>query len=231
MMFKARSGLKASLVLVSLLISAPAPAALIQVFEDHDVFVSATGATSATGPIPNLGKVADAGVPKVQGSVMFTVVSPSIDMWFGKGGGVDWTPLLPGNEIAIGERENLDAQFAGPVFAAGFEFAEPTCTSGCAASTFAITLRDAASGIVGSFLFAPKQDVAQFFGVWSDTAFNLMQIRETLPLDSSNEYFGQFYTSTTAVPEPSALVILSIALLLTGALLHRRPAPRVLHGC
>jgi hypothetical protein len=40
------------------------------------------------------------------------------------------------------------------------------------------------------------------------TPFTLMQIRETLPPDSSNEYFGQFYSSTKVyinnpVPEPS----------------------------
>jgi hypothetical protein len=192
------------------------------VFQDHDAFITATGATSATGPLPNLGKVGNVGSPKTQGSVTFTAVAPSIDLWFGQGGGVDWTPLIPGNEIAIGERENLDARFTAPVFAAGFDFAEPTCASGCAPSTFTITLRDSANAVVGAFSFAPKQDVEQFFGVWSNTAFSLMQIRETLPPDSSNEYFGQFYSSNSPVPEPSVMAMICAAGLGIAGLLRRR---------
>jgi hypothetical protein len=228
--FNLHSRFRSWLILAPLCAAAPTQGALIDVFQDHNAFVSATGSSSATGLIPNLGKVGNTGVPKTQGSVTFTAIAQSIDMWFGQGGGVDWTPLLPGDEIAFGERENFDAQFAAPVFAAGFDFAEPTCASGCAPSTFTITLRDSANGIVGSFQFVPKQDIAQFFGVWSDTAFNLMQIRETLPPDSSNEYFGQFYTSSTPVPEPSALIMLSGSLLLAGALLRRRPAAGALRG-
>ena len=218
---------KACLMIVALLASMPSSAALIQVFQDHDAFLTATGATSATGPLPNLGKVANAGVGKLQGSVTFTAVPLSIDLWFGQGGGVDWTPLIPGNEIAIGERENLDARFNAPVYAAGFDFAEPTCASGCGASTFAITLRDVANISVGAFTFAPKQDVEQFFGVWSDTPFTLMQIRETLPPDSSNEYFGQFYSSTkvyinTPVPEPSVMIMLCAGALGMAGLARRK---------
>lgn len=218
---------KSCLIAASLLLSVPSSAAVIQVFQDHNAFLATTGSTSATGPLPNLGKVANAGVGKLQGSVTFTAVAPSIDLWFGQGGGVDWTPLIPGNEMALGERENLDARFSAAVYAAGFDFAEPTCQSGCSASTFGIALRDGSNNLVGSFSFAPKQDVEQFFGVWSDTPFTLMQIRETLPPDTSNEYFGQFYSSSTPytnspVPEPSVVAMLCAAALGMAAVARRK---------
>jgi hypothetical protein len=96
------AGLQTS-VLVGLL-SSPVyvDAALFHQFADQSAFLSATNATSSTGTIPNLGKVANAGVAKSLSGVSFTAIAPSIDLWFGRGGGTDWTSLLPGYEIAIG---------------------------------------------------------------------------------------------------------------------------------
>jgi hypothetical protein len=54
-----------------------------------------------------------------------------------------------------------------------------------------------------------------------------MQIRETLPPDSSNEYFGQFYSSTkvyinTPVPEPSVMIMLCAGALGMAGLARRK---------
>ena len=55
--------------------------------------------------------------------------------------------------------------------------------------------------------------------MWSDTAFNRLEVRETVGTDD-NEFYGQFYTGlAAAVPEPgsAALMALGVAGLLLRA--------------
>jgi len=72
---------------------------------------------------------------------------------------------------------------------------------------------------VGAFTFnfnAPN-DVAAFIGVWSDMAFNNVQIREIVG-GIDNEFFGEVYTGGRAfngvspVPLPAALPLFLTAL-------------------
>jgi hypothetical protein len=191
------------------------------VFDSKASFLAATGAQSATGPIPNLGKVANTGGQVALGSVTFAVPSPSVDLWLGEGGGVDWTPLLAGNELAIGGSENLNAGFAAPVYSAGFEFAEPACSGGCGPSTFDITLKKLGQ-TVAAFSYQPLQNVGTFWGVGGTTQFDLIQIREAAPADIADEHFGQFYTSTTPVPEPSTVCGLAAGLFIAISVMIRR---------
>lgn len=113
-----------------------------------------------------------------------------------------------------------------PVFALGFEFAEPatggngpgTCfVSTCIDSTFTVTLK------IGAFQFNVADDTTGFVGVWSDAAFNSAEIRETTG-GIDDEFYGQVYTSATApVPVPAAVWLFGSAF---GGLafMRRRPS-------
>jgi hypothetical protein len=124
------------------------------------------------------------------------------DSWaWPMGAATDWTPLLPGHDIAIDDTEMLDVSFSS-AFSLGFDFAEP---SGGIDSTFSITLLNGVSP-VGSFTFDAPDDVGAFVGVWSDASFNRAQIRETVG-GSDDEFFGHFYTGTAPLPEPSIFAL------------------------
>ena len=199
--------------------------ATIATFDDYSAFITATLATSATGPLPDLGRIpGGAAASSTVGTVTFTITLPSWELYIGTAGagyGVpdDWTPLLPGPDIAISDIENLNADFNAPVFSAGFFFANPYNDG----RLFTVSLLNG-SVPVGSFTYAPPPNQALFYGVGSDLAFNRMEIRETVG-GVENEYWGQFYTGTTplrppAVPLPGAVLLLGAGL--GRLLLYRR---------
>lgn len=205
----------------------------ITVFSSLAAFQSATGATSATGALPDL-----TGVRYSQhiGSVTFGDVNGN-GFWVGGLAPMyspsDWTTLLPGHEIAVNYMENLDVAFDAPaVYSAGFQFAEPGLISPSspyahpggypyADSTFSVTLK-LGSTVVGSFNFNAPDETASFVGVWSDTAFNRMEIRETSGA-IEDEYFGEFYSGTVAapVPEPETYALMLVGLGLVTLNLRR----------
>jgi len=194
-------------VLVILYVVPVSANATIITFSDKAQFLASTGSTSATGPLPNLSSV---GNSQTIGSVTFSVLSDS-QLYIGRGGG-DWTSLHPGNDIAISGPEDLNVDLASPVLALGFDFVEPKNTpcyaNICYDSTFTVTLKNG-TNTVDSFMFNAPDDVLAFVGVWTDTPFNRVEIRDTTAT-SDNEYFGQFYTGTThaSVPEPATLLLL-----------------------
>ena len=54
--------------------------------------------------------------------------------------------------------------------------------------------------------------MVSFVGVWSDTAFNRVEIRETVGgLD--DDYFGEFFSGATPIPEPSTFLLLVAGIL------------------
>ena len=203
-------------------------------FSNQATFLSATGATSATGALPDLVGVHSS----VQiGGVTFT----DVNGWKFYVGGLsgylqnDWTTLLAGNEIAVNHAENLNVAFNAPVYSAGFDFAEPTSLSASspyanyaaypyADSVFTVTLKNNTT-TVGAFTFNAPDEVASFVGVWSDMAFNRMEIRETTG-DIEDDYFGQFYTGGVAmpVPEPETYALMLVGLGLVGFAARRRAA-------
>jgi hypothetical protein len=202
--------------------------AAIMTFTDRAAFLAATGATDATGPLPDSG--ATTTNPQTVGTVTFsTPTAPAPVLFIGTAGILglsDWTTLNPGPDIAISDAENLNTLFAAPVFSAGFDFVEPsaggsttdTCfLPACTDSTFQVALRNGAT-LVDSFTFNASDDVLAFVGVWSSALFDGLEIREILTvLSADNEYFGRVYTGTTelpvgprAVPEPATIVLVGV---------------------
>jgi len=181
-------------------------------FDDRAVFLTATGATSATGPIPNLGSVGLG--PVLIGSVGFDAAAGVVGLGLTFS---DFSTLLPGNELAISGVENFNAVLKVPVFSLGFDFAEAeqdnSLNGPFVDSTFTVNLLSGMS-LVDSFSFARPNDIETFVGVWSDIPFTKVEIREVVG-DIGNELFGEFYTGTSS---PSAVPTASTFLLLVPGL-------------
>ncbi len=151
--------------------------------DQETLFISQTQATAE----PELGTQ----VGGVVGDLTFTTPAGS-SLSF-----TEFTSLIPTTpDLAISGVENLNIALAAPVFSLGFQFVDPTDAPD---STFDITLYSGGAGgtFVNSFNFESPKDVLHFGGFVSDTAFDYVEIRE-IGGDSGNEYFGQFYTGTTA---------------------------------
>ena len=195
------------------LVSAQVNASIVT-FNDKSTFIGATGSTSATGAIPDLGFV---GSSATVGDVTFSRAPPGGGIWVGASGNVevpggDWAPVIPGNDVAIDGIENINVELASSVFSFGFDFQEPSIGRDipngiiigscfvpvCTDSTFEVTLLDN-STFVGSFMFNAPDDVLSFIGVSSDLAFNRVEIRD-LTATIDDEYFGEFYTAAFPIP-------------------------------
>jgi hypothetical protein len=153
------------------------------------------------------------------GSVTFSITPPSSQLYIGTLGisnviNNDWTLGLPGPDIAISDVENLNMGLSSPVYALGFDFVEPEKDPNLNApfvdSTFTVTLKNNVV-TVDSFTFNRPSDIAAFVGIWGDTAFDRVEIRETTG-GIENEFFGQVYTGTTPVPEPGILILLGLSM-------------------
>ncbi len=187
-------------------------------FEDKAAFLAATGAVNATGPLPNLGGVANSLNPTgsaTVGSITFSLAPGGDNFSIGSASDPDIYPQTPGNDIALGY-ENLQVETASPVFALGFEMVEPsddpitgTMPPGGGIpvpSTYRITLFNGATQIGQLNFTVPHPDVASFVGIQSNTAFDRAWIIDVTdsPFIDDDEFFGEFYTSTT----PAASVTL-----------------------
>ena len=201
--------LRVVVLLAALLSQVPLRAATLQVFESQATFLAATGAADATGPLPDLGNVATADNPDgsaTVGSITFSVAPGGESLAIGASGtgaAPDWYPQTAGHDIALGF-ENLRVDTAAPVFALGFEIVEPDATMPAWGGTpvdGSFRIRLFLSGApVGEFVAAnlPK-DVVTFIGVWSDTAFDRVEIVD-LTGNDDDEYFGRFFTGSVAAP-------------------------------
>ncbi|PQA88404.1 hypothetical protein CW354_08910 [Marinicaulis flavus] len=175
-------------------------------------FLSTTGATSATGPIPI---VAGGLTSYTVGSTTFSAENPST-LNFTQ----DWTNRIAGNQFAVNGDEDINADFGGDVFSFGFDFVEPEndplVNAPFVDSTFEISLCDGGS-CFDSVQFNAPNDAAAFIGVISSLAFDSVIIRELVG-GVENEFFGEFYTSTepvSDVPLPAAAPLFLAGL--TGA--------------
>ncbi len=193
----------------SVLLGSQDASAAITVYTDKATFLINTGSTSATGPLPNLGKIAG-GVAASQtvGTVTFTITPPSSELFIGAVGepsvpGLDWTSLNPGPDIAISDIENLNADLAAPVSALGFDIVEPTTGFGAGTgftdTTFSVTLKNGPT-IVDTFQFNAPDDVLAFVGVSSDLPFDRIEISD-ITATNDDEFWGEFYTRTSPIEE------------------------------
>jgi len=141
------------------------------------------------------------------------------------------TMFSPNPYIAISGIENFDViiGLSDDIFAFGMDVHEPIASTAtqngcnvltCIDSTFLVDLQS--SGVsVGSVSFNPANDQLAFFGVVSDVAFDTIVVRETTGTND-NEFFGNFITRTTAVPEPSIAILLASGIIAFGVVRRTR---------
>ena len=215
-----------SVTILSFVFLGSAAATTIE-FYDRTAFLSATGAVS-NGAVPNLGNV---GTSATIGNITFSSINNQ-NIYFGTGPNglylngssgryiTDWTSHLDGNDIAISGNEDLRVTIlalTSPVYSFGFDFVEPTDdttnveSEDIVNSTFQVKLMDNGTATVfDSFSFNAPDDIAYFVGAWTDFGFDRVEIIETGGID--NEFFGEFYTGTTPVPEPATMLLLASGL-------------------
>jgi MYXO-CTERM domain-containing protein len=204
------------LALPAILLTAAQAQAAVTAFSDKALFLGSTGATVVTAPYYDGGFNSYSGPwgSIVSGGVTFTQVTGGLYMG-------DATTRLPGGEISINGREEMNLALASPAYAIGFDFVEPEhdplVNAPFVDSTFTIGLFKGSTA-VGSFSFNAPNDSASFAGALSTVAFDRVRIRETVG-GIENEFFGQFYASVLpSVPEPSsaALWLVGVAALAWG---------------
>ena len=131
--------------------------------------------------------------------------------------------FAPNPYVVINDRENFDAvvTFASAVYGFGMDVYEPQastlifngCNATCVESTFEITFLSMGS-ILDTITFEPDNEILDFIGYSNATAFDRIEIRETVG-GIDNEMFGNFVTSTSPVspvPLPAGLPLLVVAL-------------------
>jgi hypothetical protein len=166
-------------------------AADVRVYRELDEFLEQTEATVVSAPYPDFG--ADQQVD--------TLLSGDVQFYRSAGGlfPTEWTPALPGNDLAISGQESFDIRLLRPHHhAAGFLVFEPSCTD-CVDSTFLVRVIGQDSGatpgtptLLHEDTFQPPDDTVAFLGFASDLRIVRLEVRETVGTDD-NEYFGPIY--------------------------------------
>lgn len=140
----------------------------------------------------------------------------------------------PNPYVVLNDQENFNAvvTFTSAVFGFGMDVYEPQAStdtfngcnvSPCVESTFEISFL-AAGSLLDTITFSPENEILDFIGYSSATAFDRIEIRETAGTND-NEMFGNFVTSTTPmspVPLPAGLPLLLAGLGALAIARHRR---------
>ncbi len=111
----------------------------------------------------------------------------------------EWTNVFDGPDLAINGHENFNLEFAFAAGAFGFDVIEASNNS-----SFEIKLYRDESLI--DTVTMDTNNSSRFFGVWTDTLFNRVEIRETSSTNDGNEFFGTFYGGTFKNRDRSANV-------------------------
>jgi hypothetical protein len=197
-------------VYLAVFFSTSATAAVVTIFNKNE-FLGATSAQDLTGPLPNLGYVGNG--PITLGKATFRTEIMS-GMWI-----VNILAGIPGNEIVTNDLENIRIYLNDQYYSFGFDFFEPSATHSqyYADSTFTVSLLNQSTQ-VGAFSFNAPDGILYFVGVVSTVAFDNVSIIESTG-GIENDFYGRFYAGSTATPEPSSIVSLS---LLFGMVAYRR---------
>ena len=201
-----------------------AQAAILNTYVDKALFQSETGATSATGTLPDLGEIGANFV--VLGDITLYEAAGSTKIFVGALGTAnapDWTDRTTGNDIALSGNEDFDVSLATPATSFGFDVVEPDGSFGPGGfsdnSVFEISLFSggAFGTLIGSDQFTLwgsvfNNDLVEFIGVTADSAFDFIKVREVVSNGNTNDYFGEFYT-TAAIPIPASWWLFGSALL------------------
>ncbi len=169
----------------------------IKTYENRSEFLAETGGVDVIGDYPVTGFI--------EGSFTFQTGVENLTVTAQRFFTGEATSLLPGLELLISYgvdkkySEDIDVGLAGNRYAFGFDFVEPSNVPNFVDSIFKVTLYNSVNTSVGSFTFNAPNDVAYFVGVWSDEAFNRVEIRETTG-SNENEYYGHFYTGDIKAP-------------------------------
>lgn len=180
----------------------------IKTYHSKAAFLADTAATSATGPLPDVGRVLDADVdPPMSsytlGSITFGLTFGSNNAFIGGGGVIpDWYPETPEHDMAFGW-ERFQVTTAAPVYSFGFDMVEPDATmpdfgGTPEESTYEFLLYNGPL-LVGHVTFdgtAIPNDVQTFIGIWSDKPFDRIVINDVSGSDD-DEFLGEFYTGVT----------------------------------
>ncbi|MCK6485084.1 MAG: PKD domain-containing protein [Phycisphaerae bacterium] len=173
----------------------------LQLFNDRAAFQQAAAAIDEP-PLPDIGVVpGGASATFTLGRLTLSLGPNATNLHVGGAGSpVDWSSLIPGNDVAISGPENLVIELAQPVFALGFDLEEPShtapngqsngCGSACIDSTFRATLKRAGV-VVGQVDFQPDNDVTYFVGLTSGIRFDRVELLEIVG-DVEDEFFGNF---------------------------------------
>ncbi len=201
------------IVITIVFLLSSAQAAIITTYTNKTDFLTATGAISISGPLPNLGALGN-GNPVMLGGVTLNLAGNSTQFFVD-----NRTDINPGFDIAISGDENFDAVLESPTFSFGFDIVEPdSCFAPvilCSGFTLTVGTDNETFTLLGPNPIT-GDGILEFIGIVSDTPFSLVEIRESFNQNqNTNEFFGEFYADAP-VPIPASIWLFGSAIGLLG---------------
>ncbi len=149
---------------------------ITEIYTNKAQFLALTGGKLYSEPYPN-----NLSGPTELTSNFITLSTPSgSSLNFNQ-----WTSSFPGPDLAINGVENLNVAVNFAVASLGFDMEEDSADS-------AFSLKLFRNNVLIDTLEFETNSQTQFIGVWSESTFDRVEIRETTG-NGTNEFFGAFY--------------------------------------